>query len=147
MARLALTAPRTPGTAAGMGRPHADCIFCHAEHRILFRNALAFATRDEAPVSPGHTLVAPHRHCEDPFALTDAEVVACFALMRRVRDEQNDGAGAPDGYNIGVNIGVAGGQGVPHVHFHVIPRYRGDVDEPRGGIRNILPFRHRHHPA
>jgi diadenosine tetraphosphate (Ap4A) HIT family hydrolase len=123
------------------------CIFCNAEHRIHLANALAFATRDAAPVSPGHTLVVPRRHCESPFELTPDEALACFALLRDVRAELMASGRPPDGFNVGVNVGAAGGQSVPHVHVHVIPRYRGDVAEPRGGIRNILPFHHRHHPT
>jgi diadenosine tetraphosphate (Ap4A) HIT family hydrolase len=123
------------------------CIFCHAEDRILVANALAFATRDAAPVSPGHTLVVPRRHCETPFELTPDEVAACFALLRDVRAGLLASAHPPDGFNVGVNVGAAGGQGVAHVHVHVIPRYAGDVPDPRGGIRNILPFRHRAHDA
>jgi len=122
-----------------------NCILCDAEDRVLISNALAFATRDAAPVSPAHTLVVPRRHCESPFELTRDEVVACFDLLRDVRNELMNAVRPPDGYNVGVNVGAAGGQGVPHVHIHLIPRYRGDVLEPRGGIRNILPFRHYDH--
>lgn len=121
------------------------CIFCDAEHRVLIANALAFATRDAAPVAVGHTLIVPRRHCEDFFALTEHEVVACFQLLRDVRAELGRASPPPDGYNVGVNVGAAGGQGVPHLHFHLIPRYHGDIADPRGGIRNILPFPHRDH--
>lgn len=117
----------------------ARCVFCHAEDRVWFANDLAFATRDGMPVSPGHTLVVPRRHCLDFFTLMPDEVVACFALICRVRDDLDRQPRRPDGYNIGINIGVAGGQGIAHVHLHVIPRYQGDVPNPRGGIRNLFP--------
>jgi diadenosine tetraphosphate (Ap4A) HIT family hydrolase len=122
-----------------------DCIFCNAEDRILVANHLAFATRDAMPVSPGHTLIVPRRHCEDPFALTRDEVMACLALLEPVRADLMREPNPPDGFNIGINVGAAGGQGVAHVHCHVIPRWHGDVPDPRGGIRNILPFEHRRH--
>jgi diadenosine tetraphosphate (Ap4A) HIT family hydrolase len=117
----------------------ARCIFCHAEDRVLFANQLAFATRDGMPVSEGHTLVVPRRHCIDFFSLTPDEVSACFALICRVREDLDQQPHPPDGYNVGINIGVAGGQGIAHIHLHVIPRYHGDVPNPRGGIRNLLP--------
>lgn len=116
-----------------------DCIFCDAEDRMLLSNALAFATRDNMPVSRGHTLIIPQRHCTDFFELTSEEIKACFELLCAVREELESRPDPPDGYNVGVNVGTAGGQGVPHVHLHLIPRYRGDIAEPRGGIRNILP--------
>ena len=105
----------------------------------MFANALAFATRDGMPVARGHTLVLPRRHCLDFFSLTPEEVSSCFSLICQVRDDLDRQDHPPDGYNIGINIGVSAGQGVAHVHLHVIPRYRGDVPNPRGGIRNLLP--------
>lgn len=122
-----------------------DCVFCHADDRILHGNTLAFATRDEHPVSEGHTLIVPRRHTDDVFDLTPEEAAACFSLAREVRDRLAVGPRPPDGYNLGVNVGVAGGQSVMHVHFHLLPRYAGDIADPRGGVRNILP--HRHHSS
>ncbi len=130
-----------------METPHeaGPCIFCHAEERIWFANELAFATRDGMPVADGHALVIPRRHVVDFFALGASEVAACWSLIVRVRDELEQRPRRPDGYNVGVNAGIAAGQGVAHVHIHVIPRYRDDVADPRGGIRNLLP--HVHRPA
>jgi len=119
-----------------------ECVFCHADDRILHANMLAFATRDNHPVSDGHTLIVPRRHTADVFDLTPEEAAACFTLAREVRDRLAAGPRPPDGYNLGVNVGVAGGQSVMHVHFHLLPRYAGDVADPRGGVRNILPHRH-----
>ena len=119
-----------------------DCIFCHADDRVLLANALAFATLDQSPVSEGHTLIVPRRHVSDVFDLTAEEEAACFTLARDVRDRLTAGPRPPDGYNLGVNVGVAGGQSVMHVHFHLLPRYAGDVADPRGGVRNIVPHRH-----
>ncbi len=109
---------------------------------MLLRNELAYATRDQFPVAEGHTLIVPHRHTSDFFDLTPEEVVACYRLARQVRTELASGPHPPDGYTVGVNVGAAAGQGVWHVHLHVIPRRLGDVVEPRGGIRNLLPHRH-----
>ena len=109
---------------------------------MLLSNALAFATQDQFPICDGHTLIVPRRHTSDLFDLTPEEAAACHSLAREVRDRLNAGPRPPDGYNFGVNVGVAGGQGVMHVHFHLLPRYVGDVPEPRGGVRNILPHRH-----
>ena len=121
---------------------NAPCPLCQAEDRILLQNELAFATRDQFPVAEGHTLIVPRRHTVDFFDLTAGEVAACYALAREVRDGLARGPRPPDGYNVGVNVGAAGGQGVWHVHLHLIPRRLGDVAEPRGGVRNILPHRH-----
>ena len=101
-------------------------------------NALAFALEDRFPVSPGHTLVIPRRLFATWFEATPEERTALFELVdevKRVLDERLH----PDGYNIGINAGEAAGQTVPHLHVHVIPRYRGDVDDPRGGVRHVIP--------
>src|SRR5438093_9779420 len=132
---------------AGAGWCSVTCIFCDAEHRVLIANALAFATRDAAPVAVVHTLIVPRRHCEDFFALTEHEVVACFQLLRDVRAELGRASPPPDGYNVGVNVGAAGGQGVPHLHFHLIPPIPGDIPTPRGRSRNTLPSHLPTHPG
>ena len=108
-------------------------------------NTLAFATRDATPVSPGHTLVIPHRHCTNFFDLTHEEMAACFTLICEIRSQMDRGPEPPDAYNVGVNAGVVAGQSIPHVHLHVIPRYRGDVPDPRGGVRNVIPCPHPGH--
>ena len=99
---------------------------------------LAYSARDSYAVSPGHTLVVPRRHVASFFDLTPAEINACMELIteeRRLLDEEFK----PDGYNIGVNIGPAAGQSIFHVHIHIIPRYQGDVDNPQGGVRHVIP--------
>jgi diadenosine tetraphosphate (Ap4A) HIT family hydrolase len=99
---------------------------------------LAVAFADAFPVSHGHTLVVPRRHEPNLFALTAEEHCDVWRLVREMR-ASIDGDSAPDGYNLGVNIGAAGGQTVAHAHVHLIPRYRGDASDPRGGIRWVLP--------
>ncbi|XXS84572.1 HIT family protein [Sorangium sp. So ce176] len=101
-------------------------------------NALAFALRDRFPVSPGHTLVVPRRLVPTWFDATAEERAAIFELVDAVK-RQLDAELQPDGYNIGINAGEAAGQTVMHLHVHVIPRFRGDVDDPRGGVRHVIP--------
>jgi len=117
------------------------CIFCSLPHSsVVEQNELAMAVRDIAPVNPGHTLIMPKRHVASYFDLTDEESLAMMALLRRTKQTLDTEFG-PDDYNIGVNNGPLAGQTVPHVHIHVMPRYRGDVDDVRGGVRNIIPER------
>lgn len=116
------------------------CIFCDkvASGEALLQNELAIAFFDSFPVSRGHVLIIPRRHAETFFDLTDDELVAMKHLAFEVKsllDEQFH----PDGYNIGLNCREAGGQTVFHCHMHVIPRYKGDVPDPTGGVRTILP--------
>ena len=89
---------------------------------------------------PGHLLVIPYRHIPGLFDATDEEQAALLALVREAKDLL-DGRLHPDGYNIGVNVGTAAGQTVMHLHVHVIPRYAGDVEDPRGGVRGAIPER------
>lgn len=105
-------------------------------------NALAFAIRDRDPVSDGHTLVIPKRLVIDFFGTTEAERLALFSLVDEVK-RALDASHRPDGYNVGFNAGSAAGQTVFHLHLHVIPRYRGDVEDPRGGVRHVIPSRGR----
>ena len=118
-----------------------DCLFCQVpEDEVLAANELAFARWDKYPVSPGHLLIIPKRHYESIFEATADEHAACWELLqqgRRLIEQQH----RPDGYNIGVNVGRAGGQSVFHVHMHVIPRYQGDVKNPLGGVRGVIPFK------
>ncbi len=102
-------------------------------------NDLAFAIRDAFPVSPGHTLVITRRVVPDWFSATADERAAVMALVEHVKAERDHAEPRPDGYNVGFNAGEAAGQTVMHLHVHVIPRYRGDVLDPRGGVRHVIP--------
>jgi diadenosine tetraphosphate (Ap4A) HIT family hydrolase len=102
-------------------------------------NARAFAFRDRYPVSPGHTLVVTKRLVADWFAATDEERQDVMALVSEVKAALDRGEPRPDGYNVGFNAGAAAGQTVMHLHVHVIPRYVGDMDDPRGGVRHAIP--------
>ena len=101
-------------------------------------NSLAFAIRDGFPVSPGHTLIVPRRLVASWFEATREEQVAMLELLDAVKS-QLDAELRPDGYNIGINVGPAAGQTVMHLHMHLIPRFAGDVPDPRGGIRHVIP--------
>ncbi len=115
------------------------CPFCAIEQStVLFSNALSFAVRDTLPVSPGHTLVLPKRHIASIFDATKEEVAALWELVRQARTRLL-GEFRPHGFNIGINDGLAAGPTILHLHIHVIPRYRGDMPDPRGGIRWIFP--------
>ena len=100
-------------------------------------NALAFAIRDNYPVSPGHTLVVPRRVIATLDETTPAEQRALWELVTAVKRDLREQL-RPDGFNIGVNEGAAAGQTVAHLHIHVIPRFTGDVPDPRGGIRHAV---------
>ena len=104
---------------------------------VLLENALAYARPDNHALSRGHLLVVPKRHVASFFDMTAAEQSAVLALLAEAQ-RSVEKAHAPDGYNIGVNVGKAGGQSRMHVHVHLIPRYAGDVPDPRGGIRCVL---------
>ena len=101
-------------------------------------SALAFAIRDGFPVSPGHTLIVPRRLVATWFEATREEQVAMLELVDLVK-AQLDAELHPDGYNIGINAGAAAGQTVMHLHIHLIPRFHGDVPDPRGGVRHVIP--------
>ncbi|HDR73852.1 MAG TPA: HIT family protein [Methanoculleus sp.] len=115
------------------------CPFCSpADGDITAENDLAYARFDVYPVNRGHMLIIPFRHTASYFALSFEERAAVLDLVDRCR-EIADERYSPDGYNIGVNVGEAAGQSVMHVHFHFIPRYCGDVESARGGIRAVIP--------
>lgn len=126
------------GKPGGKRDPNNPCLFCTDPQGGSLNNELAYSARDSYAVSPGHTLVIPRRHVASFFELTSEEINACMALIneeRKLLDEELE----PDGYNIGVNIGPAAGQSIWHVHIHIIPRYRGDVENPQGGVRHVIP--------
>lgn len=115
------------------------CIFCTLPaERIVRRAAHGVVIRDGFPISPGHTLVIPQRHVGSFFDLTEDERTGLLALLDDAK-KMLDAELQPQGYNIGINDGPAAGQTVLHLHIHLIPRYAGDQDDPRGGVRWIIP--------
>jgi len=115
------------------------CELCKPD-MVLFDDELGYVRYDNNSLSRGHVLVIPRRHVASFFDMTAEEKACVIALLDRARG-QIEQEFAPDGYNIGVNIGSAGGQSRMHVHVHLIPRYTGDVADPRGGIRCVLANR------
>ena len=115
------------------------CPFCHLPpERIVLSNAVGWVVRDAYPVSPGHTLVIPQRHMGSFFELNPDERQGLLMLLDEART-MLQASHQPDGYNIGINDGPTAGQTVPHLHIHLIPRFQGDQEDPRGGVRWILP--------
>ena len=115
------------------------CPFCTLPpERIIDSNDLALVIRDGYPVSPGHALVIPKRHIGSWFEITQAEQQALLDLLTKAKAILETEF-KPDGYNIGINDGPTAGQTVPHLHMHLIPRYKGDQEDPRGGVRWIIP--------
>jgi len=115
-------------------------LHCKPQREIIAENALAIATPDTYPVTPGHSLVVPRRHARTIWDLTDEEYAACWALARELKPVLQ-ARHNPDGFTVGANCEEAGGQSVWHAHIHVIPRYKGDVENPRGGVRNVIPHK------
>jgi len=116
------------------------CLFCTiSPERIIMENDVAYAIYDGYPVTEMHTLVIPKRHIEDYFGLTQDEILGCDSLLRAVRDDIMKHDSLVKGFNIGMNSGAVAGQTVFHCHIHLIPRREGDVEEPRGGVRWVIP--------
>ncbi len=114
-----------------------DCPFCEVREPVL-SNQLAYVQYDSYPVSNGHLLIIPVRHVADYFDMTPEEKTAVMELVgqgKALLDQKLK----HDGYNVGINSGSAAGQTVMHAHVHLIPRYRGDTDDPRGGVRAVIP--------
>lgn len=115
------------------------CPFCNLpKERIFLSNEFGYAIRDGFPVSTGHTLIIPNRHISSWFKATDEERQGLFKLLSLAKEVLDDEL-SPDGFNIGINDGPTAGQTVPHLHIHLIPRYQNDIEDPRGGVRWVIP--------
>jgi diadenosine tetraphosphate (Ap4A) HIT family hydrolase len=106
----------------------------------MIEGKYGFAAYDRHPASEGHFLVIPYRHFASYFDINDEEREDLWSLVARGR-EMVDEKYHPDGYNIGINVGKWAGQSIPHLHIHVIPRYKGDVENPKGGVRGVIPHK------
>jgi diadenosine tetraphosphate (Ap4A) HIT family hydrolase/5-methylcytosine-specific restriction endonuclease McrA len=115
------------------------CLFCEPSGRVIAENSLAYAIRDAYPVTPFHSLVVPKRHAATFFDLYEPERRAMNLLLDGVRDAIMSEDKSVAGFNVGMNAGEAAGQTVSHAHTHLIPRRRGDVEKPRGGVRGVIP--------
>lgn len=117
-----------------------ECPFCNPgfERELIVESATAYAIYDKFPVNSGHALIIPKRHCADFFELSFKEQSACIFMLNSVKEIISKRYN-PDGFNIGINVGEKAGQTVNHVHIHLIPRFNGDVDDPIGGVRGVIP--------
>jgi len=123
-----------------MKDPNHPCLFCNTkESGINFENELAYASYDTYPVSKHHYLIIPKRHIKDFFELTNQELLACYNLIKKVKDKVLQKDPKVEGFNLGTNIGKVSGQSIFHCHFHLIPRRLGDVENPQGGVRSVIP--------
>ena len=123
-----------------MNDPNNPCIFCSIKkEKIIFNNELAVSSFDSYPVSKHHALIFPKRHMKDYFDLNDEEVFACNQLIKLLKNFILKLDPTVKGFNIGSNAGKISGQSVMHCHIHLIPRRQGDVKNPQGGVRGVIP--------
>ena len=120
--------------------PNNPCLFCNSKESVIaHQNELAYASYDSYPVSNFHCLIIPKRHIKDYFELNNEELVACNELIKIVKDEIYAKDKSVKAFNIGSNIGKISGQSIMHCHIHLIPRREGDVENPQGGVRSVIP--------
>ena len=123
-----------------MKDPNNPCLFCSPKiSGISHKNKLAYASFDTYPVSDFHCLIIPKRHVKDYFELTNEELIACNDLVKIIKEEIINKDNSVKAFNIGANVGKVSGQTVMHCHIHLIPRREGDVQNPQGGIRSVIP--------
>ena len=123
-----------------MKDPNNPCLFCNIKESGLAKeNDLAYASYDSFPVSEGHCLIIPKRHVKDYFDLSNEEIIACNDLIREIKNEIIKKDSSVKGFNIGSNAGKISGQSILHCHIHLIPRRAGDVENPQGGVRSVIP--------
>ena len=123
-----------------MRDPNNPCLFCDSKKSgIAKENDLAYASYDSYPVSDHHCLIIPKRHIKDYFDMTNDELIACNDLIQMIKNEILENDNTVKGFNIGTNAGKIAGQSILHCHIHLIPRREGDVDNPQGGVRSVIP--------
>jgi diadenosine tetraphosphate (Ap4A) HIT family hydrolase len=123
-----------------MKDPNNPCLFCNVnESDFKHVNDLSYASYDTYPVSKHHCLIIPKRHIKDCFDLTNDELIACHKLIKIIKEEILSKDKSVKGFNLGTNIGKVSGQSIMHCHFHLIPRREGDVENPQGGVRSVIP--------
>ena len=123
-----------------MKDPNNPCLFCNIEKSgCAYENELAYASYDSYPVAEHHCLIIPKRHIKDYFDLSNEELVACNDLVQILKKEIIKKDPSVKGFNLGTNIGKVSGQSILHCHLHLIPRREGDVDNPQGGVRSVIP--------
>ena len=120
--------------------PNNPCLFCNAkESGIAAENQFAYASYDSYPVSDFHCLIIPKRHVKDYFEMSDEELLACNDLITKIKNEILAKDKTVKAFNIGTNAGKISGQSIMHCHIHLIPRRDGDVENPQGGVRSVIP--------
>ena len=120
--------------------PNNPCIFCKIrKEELQFENQLAYSSIDSYPVSEFHSLIVPKRHVETYFELTNEEIQACNELILKTKEKILKQDSSVKGFNIGTNAGKVAGQSIMHCHIHLIPRRKGDVKKPQGGVRGVIP--------
>ena len=123
-----------------MRDPNNPCLFCNSKvSGVAHENDLAYASYDTYPVTDQHCLIIPKRHVVDYFELSNEELIACNDLIKIVKNEVLDKDKSIKAFNIGANAGKIAGQSIMHCHIHLIPRREGDVDNPQGGVRSVIP--------
>ena len=123
-----------------MKDPNNPCLFCNIEKSgCAYENELAYASYDSYPVTEHHCLIIPKRHIKDYFDLSNEELVACNDLVQILKKKIIKKDPSVKGFNLGTNIGKVSGQSILHCHLHLIPRRKGDVDNPQGGVRSVIP--------
>ena len=123
-----------------MRDPNNPCLFCNIkESGNVHENDFAFVSYDSYPISKYHSLIIPKRHVIDYFDLSKEELIACDELIKIIKNEIEVKDQSVKGFNLGTNIGKVSGQSILHCHFHLIPRRAGDVDNPQGGVRSVIP--------
>ena len=123
-----------------MKDPNNPCLFCNTDKKeYIFENDLAFATFDSYPVSKYHVLIIPKRHVKNYFELSSDELIACNKIIMLSKNKIEKDDQAIDGFNLGTNCGKVAGQSINHCHIHLIPRRKGDTENPQGGVRGVIP--------
>ncbi len=123
-----------------MKDPNNPCLFCNIKKSgYAHENELAYVSYDSYPVSDYHCLIIPKRHIKDYFDLSNDELVACNELIKIVKKEITNKDPLVKGFNLGTNVGEVSGQSILHCHIHLIPRRKGDVNNPQGGVRSVIP--------
>ena len=123
-----------------MSNPNNPCLFCNISlSGIVHENDFAYVSYDSYPVSKFHCLIIPKRHIKDYFDLSNEELIACNNLIKIIKKEIINKDKTVKGFNLGTNIGKISGQSIMHCHFHLIPRREGDVENPQGGVRSVIP--------
>ena len=123
-----------------MKDPNNPCLFCNTINKeYIFENNLAYSTFDSYPVSEFHLLIVPKRHIKNYFELTNDEIIACNKIILLSKNKIEKMDKTIKGFNIGINCGKVAGQSIMHCHIHLIPRREGDVENPQGGVRGVIP--------